>query len=90
MKKAILITAALLMFAAPAIADEYTVSSDLIGFDSGDGYFAPGSPLNPLIIRDNSGREIGRMESDLIGFDSDDGFFAPGGPLNPYRVILND
>ena len=80
----------LLLLVAPAVADEFTVSSDLIGFDSGDGMMAPGTILNPLIIRDSSGREIGSMETDLIGLDGNDGLMAPGTVLNPYRIKWND
>ena len=88
--KTIIIAIAILLMCSLAVADEYTVSTELIGFDSGDGYFAPGSPLNPLIIRDSSGREIGSMETDFIGMDSNDGLMAPGSILNPYRIKLND
>ena len=78
------------VFALPVLADEYTIESALPDFQPGDGYMEAGSPLNPYIIRNEYGEEVGVIKTRLPDFTPGDGFMDPGGPLNPYVIETPD
>jgi len=85
----ILITALLVLFAAPVFAGEYTVESLYPDFGDGDTMLEPGGPLNPYYIYSEDGQEIGRIESTYPNL-TDDPMLEPGTVLNPMRIITDD
>ena len=55
-------------------------------FNPGDGFFEPGSPENPYIIKGPSGRRKGKMVPRFPDIVPGDGFFDPGSPENPWTI----
>ena len=63
----------------------YQAQSQIISDDPG---FIPGSPTNPIIIRDSrTGQEVGRMESLMIP-QPNDAMTSPGSSTNPYIIDM--
>ena len=88
--KACLIILSILFFALPCLAGEITIQSQFPDPQPGDGIMDAGSPLNPYILRDDSGQEIGRMRSRFSDTDTSDGIFDPGSILNPWVIETQD
>ena len=78
------------VFALPVLADEYTIESALPDFQPGDGYMEAGSPLNPYIIRNEYGEEVGTISTHIPDFNPGDGYMEPGSPLNPFVIETGD
>ena len=90
--KAFIIIILSVFLALPIItmAGEITIQSQFPDPQPGDGIMDAGSPLNPYILRDDSGQEIGRMRSRYSDTDSSDGIFDPGSILNPWVIETQD
>ena len=84
--KAILFFSLAILFSFSALANEYTIESEINDFQPGDGYMEAGSPLNPYIIRNEYGEEVGTISSEINDFSPGDGYMEPGSPLNPYVI----
>ena len=79
------------LFGIPSIAcaEEYQIRTRHFDFQANDGFMDAGSYLNPYIIEDQSGREIGQIRSQFPDFDPNDGFMDAGSYLNPYIVEVD-
>ena len=85
--KAILFSLLAILFSFSfALADEYTIETVLPDLTQGDGYMEAGSPLNPYVIRNEYGEEVGTIRTQLPDFNPGDGYMEPGSPLNPYVI----
>ena len=84
--RAILFFIVAILFSFPALADEYTIESQFPDFQPGDGYFEAGSPLNPFVIKNEYGEEVGTIKTRLPDFTPGDGFMEPGSQLNPFVI----
>lgn len=81
-----LIVAALLT-ATPALAGDLTVRSRLI---PGPGLLQPGTMLNPYVIQDGSGRQVGTIRPRMMDLTPHDGFLDAGTPTNPWVLHTDE
>ena len=90
MRAILIVLVAILFSFTCALADEYTIESALPDFQPGDGYMEAGSPLNPYIIRNEYGEEVGTISTHIPDFNPGDGYMEPGSPLNPFVIETGD
>ena len=81
---------AVVLFASVAMAGEYTIKTNIPDFTPGDGFMDAGSPLNPYVVTDSYGREVGKIQSRSLDLDPYDNFMDPGSTSNPWILKTDD
>jgi len=71
-------------------AKEFTVETSFPDLTPNDGIFDAGTFINPYVIKNKSGHEIGTMEADFPDPMPNDGVLDAGSFTNPYRIKLYD
>lgn len=76
-----------LCLAGTAAAGDLTIQSR---FPGGFELMQPGSALNPYVVRDGYGRQVGTIHSRMPDLDPHDGLTDPGTSLNPWVLHTDE
>lgn len=74
-----------LFLAGTALAGDLTIQSRLPA-----GAIPAGTPINPYVVRDSAGRQVGTIRSRLPDVNPHDGILDPGTSLNPWVLHTDD
>jgi hypothetical protein len=67
-------------------SNDVTVQPRYIDMNPGDGIMDVGTPMNPYVMKDNSGKVVGQVRSKYVDAYPGDGMMDAGSFNNPYVI----